>query len=157
MIKRIVCSLLVVICLVFFYHQKKNQFEKGDIVLVPVFDVQQGHKFFSDYIQFSYQLIMPIDAVQLRGGFIVVNLDTRKIAQFDSVYDSQKSLLYYQNLLKYRIAKIDGKTSILFGSTKFYVKKTINPSDVYYAVLKVRKKQPSLLIGVADMNGVTLN
>lgn len=157
MIKRIVCSILVLVSLVFFYHQEKNKFEKGDIVLVPIFDVKEGHKFFSDYIQFSYQLIMPIEIIHPYGGSIVVNLDSKKIAQFDSVYDSKKSLLYYQNLLKYRIVKDNGKTTLVFGSTKLYVKNQINLSNVYYAVLKVRKKRSPQLVGVADMNGIILN
>lgn len=157
MIKRVLCSLLVVVSLLFFYHREKDQYENGDVVLVPIFDVEQGHKFFSDYIEFSYQLIMPIDDVDPRGGSIVVNLDSNKIATFDSVYDPKKMLMYYQNLLKYRVLKYRGKTSFSFGTTKVYIKDKIVPSDVYYAVLKVQKKQISQVVGFADINGVILN
>jgi uncharacterized membrane-anchored protein len=129
--------------------QQEHLITKGQVAFLELAPVDPRSLLQGDYMRLRYAISREIEHdVKYRNGFVVVRLDTNRVAHYVRVHDPQTPLSENELLLRYRHRTFDtriGPESFFFqeGHAHYY-------DGARYAELRVSESGDVLLVGLCD-------
>ena len=154
--RKIMLMLSVVVLTILNYsiYAKQQLLEHGEVLLLELAPADPRSLMQGDYMRLHYAIALEAEAqaedFSDKLGYLVINQDANKVAQFVRLYDDG-DLATGEKLLSFH--KRRGLISIAPDAFFFQEGHAEHYQDAKYGVFKFAGRSDHLLVGLADSNG----